>query len=241
MASSIEKILQQLQQDYAEEGDVMDWDELSIDGKTFADNKMVDQDWLKLHEMSQVQAFAFIDCKLETVEKPSKPFEYIEVLDISGNKLKDLDFLAQFPLLVSLTCRGNADLKIAEIKSALKQLPNLKILEFDPDATFGLSSPKEVRDECFAAAPELLAVNNLKQDGEIFDDENSDDDEEEEEEEDEDDGGEWDEEAAQPTEGETEDLEEKEEDGEDDGEDHGEDDGEDDAEEPAAKKQRTEE
>lgn len=149
-------------------GPVLEWEELSIDDKRFPNNVVTKNDWAYLQGMEKLQALALTSCALEKIEVPDHIFEEVEVLDLSKNRIVELDFLSKLPNLVSLTLHGVAELALGALEKALKDHQGLRVLEFDEDATFGLESAKTLREKCFGWVPGLMAVNNMKLDGTIL-------------------------------------------------------------------------
>lgn len=153
-----------------------DWnscEEVSLDQKAFAGNKISAADWKQLvTKCPAIEAFSAVESKLESVEKPSEDVEDIQVLDLSKNPIKDLAFVEGFPKLISLTMTGNSEITKVEQLAPLKKLPDLQMLELEADKTenlLGCEDEKALREKIWEFIPDLVGFNGANSDGEILD------------------------------------------------------------------------
>jgi len=177
-----------------------DWEsceEVSLDDKTFAGNKISSADWDALvKKCPSIEAFSSVDSKLTAIETPTGtkmepkvdedgiPLESgeeeevpickaIQVLDLSKNAIGDLSFVKGFPELISLTMLENTAITKVEQLEALKAVEGtLQMLELDTDKTanfLGCADEEALRKKVWEIIPNLVGFNGANSDGDLLD------------------------------------------------------------------------
>ncbi|CAD7952652.1 unnamed protein product [Amoebophrya sp. A25] len=164
-AGNMKEFLQKFAEENPDEcPSLTDCEEVHITEEKFPDNKLTAADgWDVLVETCpNIKAIAITMCDLEEIEAPRASLAEVEVIDISGNSMKNLDFLEKFPDLISMTFAECKNLTtLADIEKGMKALSSLKVVDFSEENLFGQASVEECRQKFFEMCPSLIAVNGF--------------------------------------------------------------------------------
>mmetsp|Transcript_2025 Transcript_2025/g.4738 ORF Transcript_2025/g.4738 Transcript_2025/m.4738 type:complete len:219 (-) Transcript_2025:475-1131(-) len=163
----VEQDMKTLLKEFGAEEELKEHMELQFEEKKFPADTLSEWDTLAL-ACPQLTALGFVNCGLKKVTEPKEPLEQLEVLDLSGNDLEELDFFAsgRFSSLVSLTLENCEALKWAACEKGLKELKALKML----DCTFPeFEKDEDMRKKIFEVLPGLLSLNGCDAEGNPMD------------------------------------------------------------------------